>query len=166
MRIGNIRVTRLSVNLDGCTHCPAIYHLAGFARSRLRRRKPGPPPFTSTNSQPRLHHHAAWLYALLFLGGSSSPFIGGLPIPVRLRTFRAFGISARAARPGREAAVRRAERFSATATLISWLSATPSASASLRSSSMSGARHKTNIDDIVKEMVAVWLSWLNGTGRL
>ena len=43
---------------------------------------------------------------------------------------------------------------------------TPSASASLRASSMSGARHKTNIDDLVKEMVAVWLSWLNGTGRL
>jgi hypothetical protein len=31
---------------------------------------------------------------------------------------------------------------------------------------MSGARHKTNIDDLVKKMVAVWLSWLNGTGRL
>jgi hypothetical protein len=45
-----------------------------------------------------LHHHAAWLYALLFLGGSSSPFIGDLPTTARLRTFSAFGISARAAR--------------------------------------------------------------------
>jgi hypothetical protein len=30
-----------------------IYHLAGFARWRLRRRNPGPPPFSSMNSTPR-----------------------------------------------------------------------------------------------------------------
>jgi hypothetical protein len=29
---------------------PAIYHLAGFARWRLRRRNPGPPPFSSMNA--------------------------------------------------------------------------------------------------------------------
>src|SRR5450759_357288 len=85
----------------------------------------------------RLHHHAAWRFALFFLGGNSSPFIGGLPTPARLRTFSAFGISARAARAVKWSAVRSAESFSATATLISWLSATPSASASLRASSRS-----------------------------
>jgi hypothetical protein len=31
---------------------PAIYHLAGFARGRLRRRNPGPLPFSSMNSTP------------------------------------------------------------------------------------------------------------------
>jgi hypothetical protein len=31
---------------------PAIYHLAGLARGRLRRRNPGPPPFSSMNSTP------------------------------------------------------------------------------------------------------------------
>jgi hypothetical protein len=49
-------------------------------------------------TNPRLHHHAAWRFALFFLGGNTSPFIGGLPTPARLRTFSAFGISARAAR--------------------------------------------------------------------
>jgi hypothetical protein len=41
----------------------------------------------------RLHHHAAWRFALFFLGGNSSPFIGGLPTPARLRSFSAFGIA-------------------------------------------------------------------------
>jgi len=45
-----------------------------------------------SSGQPRLHHHAAWRFALFFLGGSSSPFLGGLPTPARLRTFSAFGI--------------------------------------------------------------------------
>jgi hypothetical protein len=31
---------------------PVIYHLEGFARGRLRRRNPGPPPFSSINSTP------------------------------------------------------------------------------------------------------------------
>ena len=33
---------------------PAIHHLAGFARGRLRRRNPGPPPFSSMNSTPAI----------------------------------------------------------------------------------------------------------------
>src|SRR5450755_4440101 len=43
-------------------------------------------------TNPRLHHHAAWRFALFFLAGNSSPFIGGLPTLARLRTFSAFGI--------------------------------------------------------------------------
>jgi hypothetical protein len=31
---------------------PAVYHFAVFARGRLRRRTPGPPPFSSMNSTP------------------------------------------------------------------------------------------------------------------
>ena len=31
---------------------PGIYHLADFARGRLLRRNPGPPPFSSMNSAP------------------------------------------------------------------------------------------------------------------
>jgi hypothetical protein len=33
---------------------PAIYHLVGLARGRLRRRNPGPPPFSSMNSTPAI----------------------------------------------------------------------------------------------------------------
>src|ERR1700688_4259017 len=48
-------------------------------------------------TNPRLHHYAAWRFALFFLGGSW-PFIGDLPTPARWRTFSAFGTSATAAR--------------------------------------------------------------------
>jgi hypothetical protein len=37
---------------------------------------------------PRLHHHAVCRFALFFLGGNSSPFIGGLPTPAPLEDFQ------------------------------------------------------------------------------
>src|SRR5947209_598831 len=66
---------------------------------------------------------------------SLSPFADGLPTPARLRMLSAFGMLARAARSAKYLSVRKADSFSATATLMSWLSATPSASAIWRASS-------------------------------
>ncbi len=68
---------------------------------------------------------------------TSSPFTGLAPAPARFSRPSACGVSARAARSAKYVSVRRAESFSATATLMSWFSATPSASASLRASSSS-----------------------------
>src|SRR5260370_25814175 len=68
-------------------------------------------------------------------GGSSSPSIGGLPLPARSRIRKVSARSARRPLSRKYSSVRKAETFSATATLMSWLRATPSDSAALRNSS-------------------------------
>jgi hypothetical protein len=60
--------------------------------------------------------------------GSSSPSIGGLPLPARSRIRRVSARSARRPLSRKYSSVRKAETFSATATLMSWLTATPSSS--------------------------------------
>src|SRR5436853_4775751 len=66
--------------------------------------------------------------------GSSSPSIGGFPLPTRDRIRLTFAGSARRARSSKYSSVRIAETFSASARVISWLRATPSDSAALRAS--------------------------------
>src|SRR5579864_8295926 len=68
-------------------------------------------------------------------GGSSSPSNGGFPLPARSRIRKVSARSARRPLSRKYSSVRKAETFSATATLISWLTATPSSSATLRNSS-------------------------------
>jgi integrase len=68
-------------------------------------------------------------------GGSSSPSIGGFPCPARSRIRRVSARSALRPLSWKYSSVRKAEIFSATATLMSWFRATPSTSAALRSSS-------------------------------
>ena len=68
-------------------------------------------------------------------GGSSSPSIGGFPCPARSRIRRVSARSALRPLSRKYSSVRKAETFSATATLMSWFRATPSTSAALRSSS-------------------------------
>src|SRR6185312_2411149 len=68
---------------------------------------------------------------------SSSPTIGAFPRPAFLRMRLAFPILARLDRSRKYSAVRSAETFSATATLISWFKATPSDSATRFASSKS-----------------------------
>src|ERR1700756_189940 len=70
---------------------------------------------------------------------SSSPGSGGFPRPARFSSRFAFATSPLAPRSRRYSSVLKADTFSATATLMNWLSATPSASETRRASS--------NIDD-------------------
>ena len=67
--------------------------------------------------------------------GSSSPCRGGLPLPARPRIRKVSARSDRRALSRKYSSVRKAEIFSATATLMSWFRATPSNSAVLRNSS-------------------------------
>jgi hypothetical protein len=62
----------------------------------------------------------------------SSPAAGAFPLPARFRIRFAFGISARFGRSAKYSSALSAERFSATATLTNWFSATPSASETRR----------------------------------
>jgi hypothetical protein len=68
-------------------------------------------------------------------GGSPSPSIGGFPCPARARIRRVSARSALRPLSRKYSSVRKAETFSATATLMSWFRATPSISAALRNSS-------------------------------
>src|SRR5229473_6655410 len=63
--------------------------------------------------------------------GSSSPSAGGFPLPARSRIRRVSARSARRPLFWKYSAVRKAETFSAPATLMSWLRGTPSRSADL-----------------------------------
>src|SRR5215472_9009794 len=74
--------------------------------------------------------------------GSSSPSTGGFPLPTRSRIRLTLSESARRARSSKYSSVRMAETFSASASVISSLSATPSDSAALRASvnSVGGTR--------------------------
>jgi hypothetical protein len=78
--------------------------------------------------------------------GSSSPSTGAFPFPARSRMRK---VSERPARPPRSrkySSVRKAETFSATATLMSWFRATPSSSAAfLNSSSSEGCNRNAKL---------------------
>ena len=83
----------------------------------------------------------AFLFTPFFLtvfgtsfNGSSSPSTGGFPLPTRARIRLTRAGSARRARSSKYSCVRIAETFSASASVMSWLRATPSDSAALRAS--------------------------------
>ena len=63
--------------------------------------------------------------------GNSSPATGGFPAPARFKIRSAFATFPLAARSAKYASVRKADNFSATATLINWFMATPSVLATL-----------------------------------
>ena len=67
---------------------------------------------------------------------NSSPATGGFPAPARFGIRRAFATFPLAARSAKYSSVRKADTFSATATLINWFMATPSALATFRASSI------------------------------
>src|SRR5436190_201361 len=97
-------------------------------RSR-RSQETGPSRAVFCDESLRTDRHARLLPRLTL-----SPLIGGFPTPARLRISSAFGILALAARSAKYSSVRNAETSSARATLMSWLSATPSAWANCRAS--------------------------------
>jgi hypothetical protein len=70
-------------------------------------------------------------------GGSSSPSTGAFPFPARSRMRKVSERSARLPLSRKYSSVRKAETFSATATLMSWFNATPSSSAAFLNSSRS-----------------------------
>lgn len=77
-------------------------------------------------------------FFLAFFGttadGSSSPSTGGFPLPTRAKMVLTLVESARRARCSKYSSVRIAETFSASASVMSWLRATPLDSAALRAS--------------------------------
>jgi hypothetical protein len=78
--------------------------------------------------------------------GSASPSTGGFPFPARSRIRKVSARLARRPLSRKYSSVRKAETFSATATLMSWFRATPSNSAALRnSSSKEGCNRKAKL---------------------
>jgi hypothetical protein len=78
--------------------------------------------------------------------GSSSPSTGAFPFPARSRIRKVSERSARLALSRKYSSVRKADTFSATATLMSWFRATPSSSAAfLNSSSSEGCKRNAKL---------------------
>jgi len=91
---------------------------------------------------------------------SSSPGSGGFPRPARFRSRFAFATSPLAPRSRRYSSVRKADTFSATATLMNWLSATPSVSETRRASSkIDACSRKATLLLLMSPNLPVYIAW-------
>ena len=89
---------------------------------------------------------------------TSSPGTGGFPRPARFRSRLAFATPPRCPRTRKYSSVRKADNFSATATLMNWLRATPSVSETRRASS--------NIDSCRRKATLLLLMFSNLPPRI
>jgi len=91
---------------------------------------------------------------------TSSPGAGEFPRPARFRSRFAFATSPRCPRSRKYSSVRKADNFSATATLMNWLRATPSVSETRRaSSSIDACRRKATLLLLISSNLPPSIAW-------